>query len=129
MVTCRTGAIAEMWGKERESRGVAPPHPRFFSTPCVVAGCADSIKVESSRRARRHRGGPWEGNGRTSVHRVVVTGLGAITPVGLSYEESWRNLRAGVSGVDHIQSFDVSHLEVQIAAEVKGFDPKEFMDF
>lgn len=63
------------------------------------------------------------------MHRVVVTGLGAITPVGLSYEESWHNLRAGVSGVDHIQSFDVSHLEVQIAAEVKGFEPKEFMDF
>src|ERR671937_485392 len=64
-----------------------------------------------------------------SVQRVVVTGLGAITPVGLSYEESWCNLRAGVSGVDRLTTVDPEGLDVQIAAEAKNFDPRDFMDF
>jgi 3-oxoacyl-[acyl-carrier-protein] synthase II len=62
------------------------------------------------------------------VQRVVVTGLGAITPVGLSYEESWCNLRAGVSGVDRMTTVDPEGLDVQIAAEVRKFDPRDFMD-
>src|SRR5438874_1314687 len=66
--------------------------------------------------------------GEESVQRVVVTGLGAITPVGLSYEESWCNLRAGVSGVDRMTTVDPEGLDVQIAAEVKHFDPRDFMD-
>lgn len=60
--------------------------------------------------------------------RVVVTGLGAITPIGNTYPDFWRNLLAGVSGVGPITAFDIGDLEVQIAAEVKGFDPREFMD-
>jgi 3-oxoacyl-[acyl-carrier-protein] synthase II len=63
------------------------------------------------------------------VQRVVVTGVGAVTPIGLSAPEFWDNLVAGVSGVARITSFDPSPLEVQIAAEVKGFDPKNFIDF
>ncbi|MBX6341856.1 MAG: beta-ketoacyl-ACP synthase II [Thermomicrobiaceae bacterium] len=63
------------------------------------------------------------------MHRVVVTGLGAITPIGLNVADFWRNLLSGVSGIDRISAFDPSPLEVQIAAEVKGFDPKDFMDF
>ncbi|MDI3341697.1 MAG: beta-ketoacyl-ACP synthase II [Sphaerobacter sp.] len=63
------------------------------------------------------------------MHRVVVTGLGAVTPIGIGYPEFWRNLVAGVSGVARITAFDPSDLEVQIAAEVKGFDPKDHMDF
>jgi len=62
------------------------------------------------------------------VHRVVVTGLGAITPLGLNVETFWRRLLAGESGIDRIQAFDPSNLDVQIAAEVKGFDPRDFMD-
>src|SRR5919201_1795606 len=69
-----------------------------------------------------------ESFGEESVQRVVVTGLGAITPVGLSYEESWCNLRAGVSGVDRMTTVDPEGLDVQIAAEVKSFDPRDFMD-
>jgi 3-oxoacyl-[acyl-carrier-protein] synthase II len=61
-------------------------------------------------------------------NRVVVTGLGAITPIGLSADEYWQNLKAGVSGVDRIRAFDPTGLPVQIAAEVKGFDPGDFMD-
>ena len=63
------------------------------------------------------------------MHRVVVTGLGAITPIGLCYEDFWRNLTAGVSGVDHITSFDASKLKARIAAEATGFEARNFMDF
>src|ERR1700694_2246436 len=61
-------------------------------------------------------------------HRVVVTGLGVISPIGLTVEEYWRNLLAGVSGVAKIASFDAEVLPVNIAAEVKNFDPGNFMD-
>src|SRR5438128_8238650 len=61
-------------------------------------------------------------------HRVVVTGLGAISPIGLTVDEYWRNLLAGVSGVGRITAFDPEGLPVQIAAEVKDFDPGNFMD-
>ena len=61
-------------------------------------------------------------------HRVVITGLGAITPIGLSVDEYWQNLLAGVSGAGRITSFDAEGLPVQIAAEVKGFDPGNYMD-
>ncbi len=61
-------------------------------------------------------------------NRVVVTGLGAITPIGLSADEYWRQLTAGVSGVGPITAFDASALPVRIAAEVKGFDPASYMD-
>jgi 3-oxoacyl-[acyl-carrier-protein] synthase II len=62
------------------------------------------------------------------VTRVVVTGLGAVTPIGLTYPQFWQNLCAGVSGVDRISSFDPTGLQVQIAAEVRGFDPAAYMD-
>src|ERR687885_1454834 len=61
-------------------------------------------------------------------HRVVVTGLGCISPIGLSVDEYWRNLLDGVSGAARIAAFDPEGLPVQIAAEVKGFAPGEYMD-
>jgi 3-oxoacyl-[acyl-carrier-protein] synthase II len=57
------------------------------------------------------------------MRRVVVTGLGAITPIGGDAQETWRAAVAGESGVDFIQSFDASGFPVRIAAEVKDFDP------
>jgi 3-oxoacyl-[acyl-carrier-protein] synthase II len=57
--------------------------------------------------------------------RVVVTGLGAVTPLGNDVETTWEGLLAGRSGVDRIRHFDPSGLDVQIAAEVKGFDAEE----
>lgn len=54
--------------------------------------------------------------------RVVVTGMGAVTPVGNSVEESWENLKAGCSGIAPIIRFDTSNLEVRFAGEVKNFD-------
>ncbi|TME35645.1 MAG: beta-ketoacyl-ACP synthase II [Chloroflexi bacterium] len=61
-------------------------------------------------------------------NRVVVTGLGCISPIGLSVDEYWQNLLAGVSGAGRITTFDPEGLPVQIAAEVKGFDPGDYMD-
>jgi len=57
----------------------------------------------------------------------VVTGIGAITPLGRK-QELWHNLLAGVSGAGPITHFDASEFPVQIACEVKGFDPAAFMD-
>jgi 3-oxoacyl-[acyl-carrier-protein] synthase II len=65
----------------------------------------------------------------TDARRAVVTGIGALTPIGNDAETYWRNLVAGVSGVATITAYDASAEEVRIAAEVKGFDPREFMDF
>jgi len=57
-----------------------------------------------------------------------VTGLGAITPIGLTARDFWNNLTAGVSGVTQITRFDTADLPVKIAAEVKDFQPGEYMD-
>jgi 3-oxoacyl-[acyl-carrier-protein] synthase II len=62
------------------------------------------------------------------ARRAVVTGLGAVTPIGNTAGAYWQNLLAGASGVDVIRSFDPSGLEVKIAAEVKDFDPTLGMD-
>jgi 3-oxoacyl-[acyl-carrier-protein] synthase II len=60
--------------------------------------------------------------------RVVVTGLGVISPIGLGIDDFWTNLTGGVSGVGPITRFDASELSVRIAAEVKGFDPGQFIE-
>ena len=59
--------------------------------------------------------------------RVVVTGIGMVSPVGRTRDSSWKNLIAGVSGIDHISSFNPEDLETTIAGEVDGFDPVEHM--
>ncbi len=66
---------------------------------------------------------------RDPARRVVVTGIGAVTPIGNDAPAFWESLVAGRSGVGRITSYDPSGEEVQIAAEVKGFDPREQMDF
>jgi 3-oxoacyl-[acyl-carrier-protein] synthase II len=60
--------------------------------------------------------------------RVVVTGLGLVSPVGVGVEESWAALVAGRSGVGPITLFDASTFPTRIAGEVKGFDPSKYMD-
>ena len=62
-----------------------------------------------------------------SKRRVVVTGLGMVSPVGLNVEDSWRAIVAGQSGVELIQHFDASDLSCQICASVKHFDPLVYM--
>ena len=62
------------------------------------------------------------------LKRVVVTGIGAITPLGLTAEESWENLKKGVSGAGPITHFDASQFKTQFACEVKGFNANNFID-
>lgn len=63
-----------------------------------------------------------------TLRRVVVTGLGAITPVGNTVEEMWANLKAGVHGIAPITLFDTTDYKTKIGAEVKNFDPRAYMD-
>jgi 3-oxoacyl-[acyl-carrier-protein] synthase II len=64
----------------------------------------------------------------TNNRRVVITGLGALTPIGLSVDEFWKNLVKGISGAANITSFDTSRLDTKFACELKGFDAGNFMD-
>lgn len=59
--------------------------------------------------------------------KLVITGMGAVTPIGIGVETYWKNLISGVCGIDRITRFDPSDLAVQIAAEVKNFDPKNYI--
>jgi beta-ketoacyl-acyl-carrier-protein synthase II len=67
-----------------------------------------------------------DNNGRS---RVVITGVGVVSPLGLTADENWDSLMDGRSGIGPITQFDSSHLPVHIAGEVKGFNPKEYMSF
>ncbi len=67
-------------------------------------------------------------NKRDTRQRVVITGMGALTSLGLSVEETWAGLVAGRSGIGPITQFDASNLPIRIAGEVKGFDPTAYMD-
>lgn len=62
------------------------------------------------------------------LKRVVVTGMGAITPLGLSVPEYWDGLSNGISGADDIKQFDVSKFKTKFACEVKGFEPTNYLD-
>jgi len=62
------------------------------------------------------------------MERIVITGMGTVNPLGLTVAETWKNVTNGVSGVGPITLFDSSPLLVHIAAEVKGFDPANYMD-
>jgi 3-oxoacyl-[acyl-carrier-protein] synthase II len=64
------------------------------------------------------------GNGR----RVVITGMGAITPLGLNVEDFWQGLVEGRSGIDWITVVDTEHYPVKVAGEVRGFDPEQYLD-
>jgi 3-oxoacyl-[acyl-carrier-protein] synthase II len=62
------------------------------------------------------------------LKRVVITGLGAITPIGNTVQDYWNGLLNGVSGADRITLFDASKFKTQFACEVKGFDPVAYLD-
>lgn len=61
-------------------------------------------------------------------HRVVVTGFGLVTPLGIGVEQNWQAILKGVSGVSYISLFDASNFSTRIAAEVKDFDPADYVD-
>lgn len=60
--------------------------------------------------------------------RVVITGLGAITPIGNNTEEFWNGIKEGKCGIDEITHFDTTNFKVKLAAEVKGYNPEEYFD-
>ena len=62
------------------------------------------------------------------LKRVVVTGLGALTPLGKTVAEYWQALSDGVNGCDYIQQFDASKFKTRFACEVKNFDPTDYLD-
>lgn len=65
---------------------------------------------------------------KSAPRRVVVTGIGMMTPLGLTMDESWKNAVAGKSGIDTITAFDTTNFDVKFAGEIKGFDPNQFID-
>ncbi len=65
---------------------------------------------------------------KSAPRRVVVTGIGMMTPLGLTMEESWKNAVAGKSGIDTITAFDTTNFDVKFAGEIKSFDPNQFID-
>lgn len=60
--------------------------------------------------------------------RVVVTGMGAVTPLGNNVADTWSGLRAGKNGIDHITLFDTEKFKAKLAAEVRGFDPGQYLE-
>ncbi len=77
--------------------------------------------MSSQRKANRQ-------NGAGTPTRVVITGVGAISPLGLSVDATWDGLVNGRSGIDHVSRFDTTELRTTFAGEVKGFDPQDYMD-
>ena len=64
----------------------------------------------------------------TGLHRVYITGIGVISPLGLDLETTWEGISQGHSGVDYLTSFDTEGFDTRFAAEVKGFDPEAYLD-
>ena len=62
------------------------------------------------------------------MRRVVVTGMGALTPIGNNLQDYWNNLVAGVSGADMITHFDASKFKTRFACELKGYNPENHFD-
>ncbi len=62
-------------------------------------------------------------------NRVVITGMGTITPLGLNVEETWAGLIAGRSGIDYLTQIDATNYATKFGGEVKGFDPVQYMNF
>ena len=94
---------------------------RRFRSFATAAG----VTVRRARDYRRRRPRPGE---NTAERRAVITGIGAVTCLGLDTPTTWRNLVQGCSGIGPITQFDASHLPVRIAGEVRGFDPLQHVD-
>jgi len=81
---------------------------------------ADVLPKTSAKRERKEKKGK---------RRVVITGMGAVTPLGLTVDEYWKGLLEGRSGIAKATLCDLSSLSCQIVGEVKGFDPKNYMEY
>lgn len=91
----------------------------------LLGGIEKKEAAEVLPRAQPQR----EADERRAKRRVVVTGMGAVTPLGLTVDEYWQGLVEGKSGVSKATLCDLSRLSCQIAGEVRGFAPRNYMDF
>ncbi len=62
------------------------------------------------------------------MNRVVITGMGAVTPIGNDVDSFWQGLVSGKCGIGPITKFDTAEFKVKVAAEVKDFDPSQYME-
>ena len=129
---CRTtSAWAGTTPRSSSSAGTAADRRLTPGGRLRVAGHLGTIRATRSRAPIRPPSPPQEGEAVPSAdpaRRAVVTGLGAVMPIGNDFETYWSNLRNAVTGTRRIQSFDATGFEVQIAAEVLDFDPSAVMD-
>ncbi len=86
-----------------------------------MAESREKIKGKVSNREERRKRG-------AIMNRVVVTGMGVISPIGNDIETYWNNAKAGKVGIDKITKFDTNDYKAKVAAEVKDFDAKQYMD-
>ena len=86
----------------------------------------DEEKQDYNMTTNLHQNG--NGMMMRPVHRVVITGMGAITPLALTIGETWEALLAGRSGIGPITHFDASELKTRFAGQVKNFDPENYME-
>ena len=91
----------------------------------LLTGIAKKQTAQRLPKTRTKR----TGKGKKEKRRVVVTGIGAVTPLGLTIDEYWQGLVEGKSGIAKATLADLSALSCQIVGEVKGFDPRNYMDF
>jgi 3-oxoacyl-[acyl-carrier-protein] synthase II len=77
---------------------------------------------------KQQKGNLYKNNMTKKLKRVVVTGMGAITPLGNNVETFWNNIIAGNSGIGLITRFDTTHFKTKIAGEVKGFNPADYFE-
>jgi 3-oxoacyl-[acyl-carrier-protein] synthase II len=90
----------------------------------LLGSIGEEETVEPIPKARPKRAG----KGKRGRRRVVVTGMGAITPLGLTVDEYWQGLIEGRSGIAGITLCDITGFTCQIAGEVKGFNPRDYLD-
>ena len=107
-----------------QGQGVQHESPVEGRACALGRGCLPGRRIGG--RILLHRVPPNPKQGRR-MHRVVVTGLGAVTPVGNNVNDTWEAVLAGQSGIGRITRFDPSGLRTQIAAEVKGFTPSPYL--
>src|SRR5699024_8469780 len=101
-------------------RGCAPARPPPHRT---VRRALLRVPLGAATRSSRWDRNRQEGSSQVS-ERIVISGLGAVTPLGTTAAQTWAGLTEGRSGVGRISSFDPAGLPTQIAAEVRGFDPE-----
>src|SRR5205807_2522776 len=120
----RSMASSSSWRWRMSSTWRFPTRKRRRSPP--AARPQNTSRATSKRR--RNRRVPRDPRANRMGKRVALTGLGVITPIGTGKDAFWTGLMEGRSGVRRITAFDPAPYDTQIAGEIPGFDPTQFMD-